>query len=161
MANHGYMTITGKAQGLISRGCSSQESIGNKCQDGHQDEIMVLSFSHTMSNFGNVTHTTHQPIVLTKNIDKSSPLLAQAIAQREVVNCKIDFYRISSTGGQEKFYTIEITDGLIADLTVDMPHSVLQNDVAPQERVAIRYRDIYWTHHVAKTTGDSTWGDYE
>ena len=42
MANHGYMTITGKAQGLISAGCSTQNSIGNKCQDGHTDEIMML-----------------------------------------------------------------------------------------------------------------------
>lgn len=40
MANHGYMSITGKKQGLISSGCSSQVSIGNKCQIGHFDEIM-------------------------------------------------------------------------------------------------------------------------
>lgn len=52
MANHGYMTITGKNQGLISAGCSSQESIGNKCQVGHKDEIMVLSYSHNMRILG-------------------------------------------------------------------------------------------------------------
>ena len=52
MANHGYMTITGKAQGLISAGCSTQDSIGNKCQSGHTDEIMVLSYTHNMINIG-------------------------------------------------------------------------------------------------------------
>ncbi len=36
MANHGYMTITGKAQRLISAGCSTQNSIGNKCQTGYE-----------------------------------------------------------------------------------------------------------------------------
>ncbi|MEG1082608.1 MAG: type VI secretion system tube protein Hcp, partial [Pseudomonas sp.] len=34
MASHGYMTITGKVQGLISAGCSTQESVGNKFQSG-------------------------------------------------------------------------------------------------------------------------------
>lgn len=52
MVSHGYMTITGKAQGLIAAGCSTQDSIGNKCQAGHADEIMVLSYSHNMSNDG-------------------------------------------------------------------------------------------------------------
>nr|WP_283936201.1 type VI secretion system tube protein TssD [Pseudomonas lundensis] len=48
MANHGYMSITGKKQSLISSGCSSQVFIGNKCQIGHFDEIMVLAYSHDM-----------------------------------------------------------------------------------------------------------------
>ncbi len=38
MANHGYMTLIGETQGLISAGCSTQESIGNKCQEGHRDQ---------------------------------------------------------------------------------------------------------------------------
>lgn len=58
MANHGCMTITGKAQGLISAGCSTQESIGNKCQTGHADEIMVLSYTHNMINIGNIDKPT-------------------------------------------------------------------------------------------------------
>ncbi|MGE8177637.1 Hcp family type VI secretion system effector [Pseudomonas fluorescens] len=156
MANHGFMTITGKAQGLISAGCSTQESIGNKCQTGHTDEIMVLSYSHNMANIGNINKPIHNPIVITKNVDKSSPLLSQALSSREEINCLISFYRISSFGSQEKFYTVEIRGGIISDLTVDMPHVVLQNDVEPQEHVAIRYRDIIWTHHLAGTCGYSS-----
>lgn len=41
MASHGYMRIEGKSQGLISAGCSCVESIGNRCQVEHTDEIMV------------------------------------------------------------------------------------------------------------------------
>ncbi|MQT60608.1 type VI secretion system tube protein Hcp [Pseudomonas sp. FSL R10-0399] len=78
MASHGYMSITGKTQGLISAGCSTQESIGNKCQTDHRDEIMVLSFTHTLLNIGNLDRATHQPISIVKNIDKSTALLAQA-----------------------------------------------------------------------------------
>lgn len=161
LANHGYMTITGKSQGLISAGCSSHDSIGNKCQAGHLDEIMVLTFSHSLFNHGNTRYATHQPIVITKNIDKSSPLLAQALDTREVVNCLINFYRVSPQGRQEKFYTVDIRGGLIVELTVDMPHAVLQNDADAQEHLAIRYRDIIWTHHLAGTSGYSSWGDTE
>ncbi|VVO58491.1 Hcp family type VI secretion system effector [Pseudomonas fluorescens] len=159
MANHGYMTITGKAQGLISSGCSTQDSIGNKCQTAHADEIMVLSYSHNMANIGNINKPTHNPIVITKNIDKSSPLLAQALSSREEINCIINFYRISPFGLQEKFYTVEIRGGVVTDLTLDMPHVVLQNDVEPQEHLAIRYQDIIWTHHLAGTSGYSSWGE--
>ena len=161
MANHGYMSITGKTQGLISAGCSTQDSIGNKCQNGHTDEIMVLSYTHNMINIGNIDKPTHSPILITKNVDKSSPLLAQALSSREEINCTISFYRVSSFGLQEKFYSVSITGGIIANLTLEMPHAILEHDAEPQEHVAIRYRDITWIHHVAGTSGYSTWGNNE
>ena len=121
MANHGYMTINGKSQGLISANCSTQDSIGNKWQDGHRDEIMVLSFQHNMANRGNIWASSHGPIAITKNIDKSSPLLAVALSNREELNCVINFYRISPSGRQEKYYSVDIRGCIITDLTVDVP----------------------------------------
>ena len=70
MANHGYMTLIGETQGLISAGCSTQESIGNKCQEGHRDQIMVLSYNHKMFNEGNLGASTHGPVVITKKSTK-------------------------------------------------------------------------------------------
>ena len=161
MANNGYMTITGKTQGLISAGCSTQESIGNKYQAAHVNEIMVLSFSHNMANLGNISKSTHSPIIITKSVDKSSPLLAQALTNREEINCTINFYRVSPFGMQEKFYSVSIDGGVITDLTLEVPHVIFQNDAEPQEQLAIRYRDISWTHYIAKTSGYSSWGDQE
>lgn len=161
MANHGYMTITGKTQGLISAGCSTQTSIGNKCQAGHADEIMVLSYTHNMNIAGNTNKATHSPIIITKNIDKSSPLLAKSLSSLEEIDCVINFYRVSSFGMQEKFYSISIEGGIIADLTLEMPHAIFQNDAEPQEHLAIRYRDITWTHHAAGTSGHTSWGSHE
>ncbi|PVF10642.1 type VI secretion system tube protein Hcp, partial [Yersinia pestis] len=37
MANMIYLTLKGKKQGLISSGCSSIDSIGNKSQGSHID----------------------------------------------------------------------------------------------------------------------------
>lgn len=161
MANHGYMRMTGNIQGLISAGCSTQQSIGNKCQTAHMDEIMVLSYTHNMLNIGNIDKPTHSPIIITKNIDKASPLLAQALSNREEINCTVSFYRVSSFGMQEKFYSVSINGGIIADLTLEMPHAILQSDAELLEHVALRYRDITWTHHAAGTSGYSTWGNDE
>ncbi|MBV6825820.1 Hcp family type VI secretion system effector [Pseudomonas sp. PD9R] len=153
------MTITGKVQGLISAGCSTPASIGNKFQAAHTDEIMLLSYSHNMSNIGNISRSTHSPIILTKAVDKSSPLLAQALSNREEIDCTLRFYRVSSAGQQEKFYSVSISGGVIVDLTLEVPHAVLKNDAEPQEHLAIRYRDITWTHHAAGTSGYSSWGE--
>ncbi|MNC68962.1 Major exported protein [compost metagenome] len=86
---------------------------------------MVLALNHGMTNVGNIKRATHGPIVITKNIDKSSPLLAQALTNREVIDCTISFYRTSSYGTQEKYYTIKLGDAQVADLMLDMPHAVL------------------------------------
>ena len=160
MANHGYMTISGKTQGHISAGCSTQNSIGNKYQSGRADEIMVLSYSHNMTNIGNIKKPRHSPIIITKNIDKSSPLLAQCLSSREEINCTISFYRVSSFAAQEKYFSISISGGIIADLTLEMPHAILHSDAEPQEHIAIRYRDITWIHHAAGTSGHASWGEY-
>ncbi|MGE1156519.1 Hcp family type VI secretion system effector [Pseudomonas sp. MAFF 730085] len=157
MANHGYMSISGAVQGLISAGCSTTASIGNKCQDGHRDEIMVLSFQHNMANRGNLRGPAHGPVVITKNIDKSSPLLAVALANREELDCLIHFYRTSSFGQQEKYYTVDIRGCIVADLILDVPYALLQNDMDAQEHVALRYREILWTHHPAGTSGYAAW----
>jgi type VI secretion system Hcp family effector len=117
MANQGYLTMTGERQGLISAGCSAQDSIGNKCQTADLDEIQVLSFVHDMAQVGHSPHASDGPIVITKNIDKSTPLLAQALDQREELKCVLDFYRVSAYGNQEKFYTAELRGAVIVSLS--------------------------------------------
>lgn len=159
MAYHGYMTITGALQGLISAGCSTQDSIGNKCQAGHRDQIMVLAFDHSLSNLDNVSRALHRPVYLTKFIDKSTPLLAQALDSRERVECDLTFFRTSAAGLQERYYSVRLGGGLIVQQNVAMPHAVLLNEQEPQEHLAIRYREISWVHHAAGTTGYATWGE--
>ena len=163
MASHSYMTITGKRQGLISAGCSGQSSIGNKCQSGHLDEIMVLAYSHDMvtGNDGSVAggRGKHLPIVITKSIDKSSPLLACALHEREEVDCIINLYRTIPAGGQERYYSIHLTGARIAHISQQVPHAIRMNDSEPQEQVSIRYREIAWAHVPGATSAYSTWGD--
>lgn len=163
MANHGYMRVTGKHQGLISAGCSDVESLGNKCQIAHKDEIMVLAYSHNMitgtdGGFSG-SRGKHLPIMITKNIDKSSPLLANALHECEEVECTIFFYITSPAGGQDKYYKVQLRGARIAQINLQVPHAIHMNDAEPQEMVSIRYREITWTHTQAGTCAFSTWGN--
>ena len=157
------MSITGKKQGLISSGCSSQDSIGNKCQIGHFDEIMVLAYSHDMvaGSDGTVTggRGQHRPVVITKNIDKSSPLISGALHDGEEVECVIDFYRTSPIGSQGKYFVVRLSGARIAYINFQVPHVINMSEGQPQEVVAIRYRDITWTHVGAGTSAHSSWNN--
>ncbi len=49
MANLIYLTLQGKQQGLISRGCGTLDSIGNRYQSGKQDAIFVTELNFSIS----------------------------------------------------------------------------------------------------------------
>lgn len=51
MANLIYMTLTGEKQGLISQGCGTYDSMGNKYQVAHRDQIFLLALSHSTPGF--------------------------------------------------------------------------------------------------------------
>ena len=161
MASVSYISITGNKQGLISAGCSGQESIANKSQTAHKDEIMVLAYEHDLATNSNGSSAggrgQHMPLSITKNIDKSSPLLASAWDSGEELDCTLHLYRTSSTGGQEKYYSIRLKGARIAHINAQSPHAVYMNDADPQEHVTIRYRDIIWEHIAAGTSAYSSW----
>ncbi|CND85249.1 hemolysin-coregulated protein [Yersinia nurmii] len=97
MANSIYLTLSGNKQGLISAGCSSVDSIGNKGQESHLDKIFIYSLSHSMTREQNASH---HPITIKKPIDKSSPLLAVAISDNELLTATFDCYRTNQSGAQ-------------------------------------------------------------
>ncbi|CBJ79225.1 conserved hypothetical protein [Xenorhabdus bovienii str. Jollieti] len=144
-----YLTLNGKKQGLISAGCSTLDSIGNRYQKGHEDQIQVLSLNHAISRQQNVSH---QPIQFIKPIDKSSPLLAMAIDSNESLNGGFIFYRTSQTGQLELFYEVKITEATITDISCVYPHSINDHDMMPYEKVTLNYKSISWNHITAGTS---------
>ncbi|CDM89125.1 Hcp family type VI secretion system effector [Xenorhabdus bovienii] len=152
MANSIYLTINGSKQGLISAGCSTYDSIGNKYQEGHEDQIFVYSFDHDISRDQNVSHL---PVIITKPIDKSSPLLGVTISDNEKIDCVLDFYRTSQSGGAEKFYSIKLRNAFIKHISVHYPNSLTHSDAQPYENITISYESITWQHHIAGTSGYS------
>lgn len=161
MAFHGYLSINGTRQGLISAGCSTEASIGKHCRSGHTDEVMVLSLAHQILGGDNNQRALHQPVLVSKFIDKATPLLAQAIDSGERLDCDFNFYRTNPAGHLERYFTLKLSGAVLVEQRVDMPHSMLQSDQEAQEHLAIRYRDISWIHHTGSTSAHAAWREAE
>lgn len=151
-----YLTLNGAQQGLISAGCSSIESIGNRCQSGHEDKIQVLGLNHLITR---EQHVSHHPIDFIKPIDKSSPLLTIAISNNEKLTASFYFYRTNATGQMEVFYEVKLTGASIIDISSTYPHSINNNELMPYDRVLLRYDSITVEHKIAGTSGYSIWDD--
>lgn len=154
MANLSYLTLNGEKQGLISAGCSSVDSVGNKAQMTHLDQIMVYALMHSISRDQNVNH--HE-LVITKPVDKSSPLLAKAISENEILTCDFTLYRTSKAGISQPYYAIKLVNARVANIDFVVPHAVLEDKLEPQERIAFIYESIHWSHNTASTSAHSNW----
>ncbi|MDE1480656.1 Hcp family type VI secretion system effector [Xenorhabdus bovienii] len=156
MANIIYLKLQGKKQGLISGGCSTVDSIGNKYQKGHEDEILVNELSSNLSMHQNVNF---QPIDIRKPIDKSSPLLSQALTSNEMLTCEFFFYRTSMNGGLELYYKIKLTEASLVNINFFCPNSITHNDAQPEESLSIKFKSITWEHVTAGTSSYSIWDE--
>ncbi|CAI1695892.1 TPA: Hcp family type VI secretion system effector [Serratia fonticola] len=156
MANLIYASINGIKQGLISAGCSTLDSIGNRCQKGHEDQLYILAFDHNISRMQNVSH---QPVRITKPIDKSSPLLGMAISNNEKLQIVLYMYRVNPAGTLEVFYTIKLKDAYITDISQHCPNALTQNDGQPYEIISLSYKSIDWQHNISGTSGYSIWDE--
>ncbi|MCS3603950.1 type VI secretion system Hcp family effector [Buttiauxella sp. BIGb0471] len=156
MANLIYLTLTGLQQGLMSAGCCSLDSIGNKAQIAHLDQIMVYGFSHSITR---VENAVHHPVIITKPVDKSTPLLGKAISENEILNCDFDTYRINRFGINELYLKIKLTKARITDYHLVLPNNLLDNKEQPQEAISLSYETITWENVPAGTSAYSLWND--
>lgn len=156
MANIIYLTLNGQMQGLISAGCSSLDSIGNKAQLSHRDQIMVLSLTHGLTRQQNVNHQT---LRLVKPVDKSSPLLGKAINENEALSCDFSFYRTNRTGLNECYYKLKLTNARISSIQLHNPHTIDDSEGQPEESIDLTYESISWEHCIAGTSAYSLWSE--
>ncbi|MFU2315789.1 Hcp family type VI secretion system effector [Rahnella sp. PCH160] len=156
MANLIYLTLNGQTQGLISAGCSSQDSIGNKAQIAHLDQIMVYELTNSISR---EQSSTHHPVIIKKPIDKSSPLLGKAISDNEILTCDFDFYRTNRFGINELYYKLKLTKARMTYINLNIPNVLLDNKNQPEEKISFSYETITWEHISAGTSSYSLWND--
>lgn len=156
MANPTYLILNGRKQGLISAGCCSLDSIGNKAQIAHLDQIMVYEMEHKLTRINNINH---QMLTIKKPIDKSSPLLSKAITDNEILACEFPIYRTNRFGINELFYIIKLTEALICEIKLSIPHVINDNQGQAEETVSFVYEAISWEHCTAGTSSYSLWMD--
>lgn len=162
MALNAYLRLKGQKQGDIK---------GSVTQKGREGHIAVIAVSHGIASprdaaSGQATgKRMHKPLVITKEIDRSSPLLMNALVNNENVTAfSLEFYHPSIGGsvggGAEKvFYKIELTNARVSAIETMMDNNTHPDLVkyAPYETVAFTYQKITWTYVDGGITATDDW----
>ena len=157
MALNAYLRLTGDIQGEIN---------GSVTQAGREDSIMVIAFNHEVESPRNATSglatgkRQHKPLIITKEIDKSTPLLMNALTNNENLSEVIlQFWRPSRSGKEFQFYTIELTNARIVDIHQEMLNNKYPENMqhAEREHISFVYQKITWTYEDGGITSTDDW----
>lgn len=152
-----HLTLTGNKQGAIQGSCDMQGREGTILVESFHSNVVMPRDPQTGLSSGK---RIHHPVQITKFLDRSSPLLSQALATGEhFSDVTFKFYRITPTGNEEHYFTIRLEDAIIVDIRVWVPQCLDSNFQQYQhmEDVSWTYRRIIWTHEVDTTTAQDDW----
>jgi type VI secretion system secreted protein Hcp len=144
MALNAYLTLKGQKQGEIK---------GSVTQKGREGKIMVIAVSHDVLSprdhaSGLPTgKRMHKPFVITKELDKASPLLYNALVNNEnIPEWELHFWQPSATGAEKQHYCIKLTNANIASINFRMANNKHPDlmKFAEYEEIAFTYQKIEW-----------------
>ncbi len=150
MALNAYLKLKGAKQGDIK---------GSVTQKGREGMIAVHSFDHEITSprdsaSGQATgKRQHRPFTITKEIDKSTPLLHKALTDNEVITswelkCFAPRTSAAGGGGQEvNHFTIKLTNASISDIVDIMENNLIPDDakLPLMQQISFTYQKIEWT----------------
>lgn len=104
----------------------------------------------------------HEPVTITKKIDKTTPLLLKALCEnRQIDSAEFRFYRPSmgGSGSEEHFYTVLIENGYIEGVHQLSEDTIIGGEEAPpmMEEVSFIFQDITWTYEIGGATAKDSW----
>ena len=157
MALNAYLKVKGEKQGAIN---------GSVTQKGRENKIMVIAVSHEIMSPRDPASglptgkRMHKPFVITKELDKSSPLLYSVLVNNEnVTEWELQFWQPSPTGAEVQHYTVKLTNANIASI-----HFRMLNNKNPElmkyaeyEELAFTYQKIIWTWTQGGITAEDDW----
>ena len=145
MALNAFLKIKGAKQGEIK---------GSVVQKGREGKITVIAFQHELNTpqdvLGRQTSgkRMHKPFVITKELDKSTPLFYNALIENETITdwelqC---FTAQSKTGTEANYYTIKLHNVKVMDIKSTMPNNkdVELANLNIYEEIAFTYTKIEW-----------------
>ena len=157
MALNAYLTLKGRKQGQIK---------GSVTEKGREDSIGVIAVSHEIVSPRDPASglptgkRMHKPLLITKELDKGSPLLYNALVTNETITeWTLTFWRPDRAGSEKPNYTIKLTNANIASIQFVMPNNKQPELVklAEYEQVAFVYEKIEWTWIDGGITAVDTW----
>jgi type VI secretion system secreted protein Hcp len=104
---------------------------------------------------------SYEPITIRKRIDKSSPLLAKALCQNEIIKGIFKFYRPNPLGDSttQWFFTVEIDEGRISAIVRTSPDTIdpAADSAPPTEEVSFVFANITWTYEDGGISHTDEW----
>ena len=157
MALNAYLKLKGQTQGEIK---------GSVTQKGREGKIMVIAVSHEIMSPRDPASglptgkRMHKPFVITKELDKSSPLLYNVLVNNEnITEWETQFWQPSATGAEVQHYTVKLINANIASI-----HFRMLNNKNPElmkyaeyEEIAFTYQKIIWTWTQGGITAEDDW----
>jgi type VI secretion system secreted protein Hcp len=152
-----HLSLTGKNQGKIEGSCDIK---------GREGTILVYALDHHIE-IPRDTHSglptgkrVHLPMTVTKEIDKSSPKLYQALTSGEQLSeVVLDFYRISPTGTEEKYFTSKLENAIIVSIEAFYPETFIpaNEPYKHMEKVSFTYEKVIWTWQPDGIEAEDSW----
>jgi type VI secretion system secreted protein Hcp len=158
MALNAYMRdVEAETQGKVEGSCDQAGREGCIEIYGWSDEVNSPRDAASGLPTGK---RQHKPIVITKPLDKSSPLLMNVLVNNEnIKGLKLECWRPSSTGDEQKFFTIELINANIAGIRQEQLNNKypenMQHEV--REHVSLTYQKIIWTWEDGGITAEDDW----
>ena len=157
MALNAYLTLTGDTQGEIKGSCT---------QRGREDSIEVYGFNHEVSSPRDAASglptgkRQHKPLVITKAVEKSSPLLMNVLVNNENISTwELKCFRPSRSGAEEHYYSIELVNANISSIRPEQLNNKYPDNMPHEfrEHVAFTYQKIIWTFQDGGITSEDDW----
>lgn len=140
------LQCTGATSGLITQNASSPESIGTLARPSLVDASVVLTSNYQVAIPAGGGARVHRPLIVTKLVDRASPIFLQALSANEQLQCTLSIYRTSPTGASELYYKIAISDALVTALNMKQSDTFSSAAEPDTETLALSYRSITITH---------------
>jgi type VI secretion system secreted protein Hcp len=162
MALNAYLKLKGQKQGEVK---------GSVTQKGREGKIMVIAANHEvlaptdLASGLAIGKVQHKPFVITKEVDKSTPILYDILVNNEnITEWELQFWKpsISSrtgVGTETQYYTVKLTNARIIDISFHMLNNKNPDlmKYAEYEEIAFTYSKITWTWNDGGITAEDDW----
>jgi type VI secretion system secreted protein Hcp len=155
------------------KGTKTGEVKGSVTQKGREGMIAVIASSHEVVSSRDAASgmptgkRQHKPFVITKEVDKSSPLLYNMLATNEVLpEVTIQYWRaaregaVGAAGGMEQVYfTVTLTNATISSIKFVQPETDKPDTarLPETEEVSFTYQKIKWVSAEGNTQATDDW----
>jgi type VI secretion system secreted protein Hcp len=145
MALSAYLRLTATRHGPVAGSCT---------QKGREGRIVVNGLYHQIVSprdpvSGRPTgKRAHKPLIVTKEVDRSSPLLYAVLTTNEnIAEWELQCWQPSPTGIERQHFTIRLTHANICSIHFRQPSTrhARESRLPLEEEVAFTYRKIEWT----------------